>query len=82
MYHPPDQDEMAKLKPRPTAGADFAHARPRLLGGRRSPARGGDIGWVAHGQLDDRLTQAIFAAPVGKTTDVVNVPSDGLYLSR
>ena len=43
---------------------------------------GGDIGWVANGQLDDRLTKAIFAAPVNGVSDVVDVPGDGLYLFK
>src|SRR5207253_3101556 len=41
---------------------------------------GGSLGWVAKGQLDDRLTAAIFAAPVNGFSDVVNIPDDGLYL--
>ena len=43
---------------------------------------GGDIGWIAKGQLDDKLTAAIFATPIGKTSDVVSVDGDGIYLFK
>ena len=43
---------------------------------------GGDIGWIAKGQLDDKLTDAIFATPIGKTSDVVTVDGDGTYLFK
>ena len=47
-----------------------------------SAGSGGDEGWIAKGQLVDDLTTAIFAAPVGKTSDVVTVSGDGLYLFK
>ena len=43
---------------------------------------GGDLGWIAKGQLDDKLTDAIFAAPIGKTTEVTEVAGDGTYLFK
>ena len=43
---------------------------------------GGDLGWVAKGQLDDRLTDAIFATPIGKISEVVTVAGDGTYLFK
>jgi parvulin-like peptidyl-prolyl isomerase len=43
---------------------------------------GGDIGWVARGQLADELDKAIFATPIGSMTDVTEVASDGTYLFR
>jgi len=45
-------------------------------------AKGGDIGWVAKGQLSADLEAAIFAASVGGTTTVVDVPNDGDYLFK
>ena len=45
-------------------------------------SKGGDIGWVAKGQLDKTLEDAIFAANVGSTTTVVDVSSDGDYLFK
>ena len=43
-------------------------------------SRGGDLGWIANGQLETPKTTAIFAAPIGKTSDVVTVEDDGQYL--
>ena len=40
------------------------------------------MGWVAKGQLDDRLTDAIFATPIGKTSEVVPIAGDGTYLFK
>jgi parvulin-like peptidyl-prolyl isomerase len=40
------------------------------------------MGWIAKGQLDDALTNAIFASPIGKTSDVVSVANDGTYLFK
>jgi parvulin-like peptidyl-prolyl isomerase len=40
----------------------------------------GDIGWVAKGQLDPLLENAIFAPAVGHMSDVTDVSGDGTYL--
>ena len=79
MYRPPDSDEMAKLKAMAQAGTPFSDLVRDYSDGAHSGA-GGSLGWVAKGQLDDRLTAAIFAAPVGGISDVVDIPNDGLYL--
>ena len=79
MYRPPDSDEMAKLKAQAAAGTPFADLVRDFSDGPKSGA-GGSLGWVAKGQLDDRLTAAIFAAPVGGLSDIVDIPDDGLYL--
>jgi parvulin-like peptidyl-prolyl isomerase len=42
----------------------------------------GDIGWIAKGQLGDARETAIFAANVGSTTTVVDIPNDGDYLFK
>jgi len=81
MYRPPDSDEMAKLKQMAQSGTPFADLVRDDSEGPKSGS-GGDIGWVANGQLDDRLTQAIFAAPVNGVSDVVDIPGDGLYLFK
>jgi parvulin-like peptidyl-prolyl isomerase len=81
MYYPPDADQMKKLKDQLAAGADFAQLARDNSDGSKAGA-GGEIGWVAKGQLDDRLTTAIFAATIGGLTDVVDVPDDGLYLFK
>jgi parvulin-like peptidyl-prolyl isomerase len=81
MYYPPDADQMKKLKDQLAAGADFAQLARDNSDGPKAGA-GGEIGWVAKGQLDERLTTAIFAATIGGLTDVVDVPDDGLYLFK
>ncbi len=43
-------------------------------------ATGGDMGWVAKGQLSPEVERAIFAAPVGKVSDPLAVAGDGVYL--
>ncbi len=40
---------------------------------------GGDMGWVAHYQLDETLENAIFSTPVGGVSPIVNDPSNGNY---
>ncbi len=45
-------------------------------------ANGGDMGWVGQHtyQVSDQIASAIFAAPVGKVSSVLNVDGDGVYL--
>jgi parvulin-like peptidyl-prolyl isomerase len=43
---------------------------------------GGDIGWVAKGELADALETAIFATAIGSMADVTEVADDGTYLLR
>ena len=38
------------------------------------------MGWVGNGQLDPELEAAIFATPIGKTSDPVKIDGDGMYL--
>ncbi|MEX2185114.1 MAG: peptidylprolyl isomerase [Chloroflexota bacterium] len=78
LFHVPD---MADIKTRVDAGADFAQLARDLSEGAEA-RRGGDLGWVAPGQYDERLTDAIFAAEVGKTSAIVVVPDDGEYLYK
>lgn len=70
---------MEGLKERADSGEDFAQMARDLSEGAEASA-GGDLGWVARGQLDERLITAIFAATVGKTSDIVAVEDDGKYL--
>ncbi len=81
MNKPPDTDAMAALKTKADKGDDFALLARDNSDGTTS-GTGGDIGWIAKGQLDDKLTAAIFAAPIGKTSDVVSVDGDGVYLFK
>ena len=81
MYFPPDADEMKKLKDQIAGGADFGQIARDFSDGPKA-GKGGEIGWVAKGQLDDRLTTAIFAAQVGGLTEIVDIPNDGIYLFK
>ncbi len=81
MNKPPDTDAMTALKAKADAGDDFALLARDNSDGTTS-GTGGDTGWIAKGQLDDKLTAAIFAAPIGKTSDVVSVDGDGTYLFK
>jgi parvulin-like peptidyl-prolyl isomerase len=82
MYLPPDIDQMTKLKAQAeTAGTDFAQlARDNSEGPKAGT--GGDIGWVAKGTVDDRITSVLLSAPVGSITPVIDVKNDGLYLFK
>jgi parvulin-like peptidyl-prolyl isomerase len=86
LYHAPDRAQMDKLKAEADSGADFAQLARDYSEDRETSGSGGDLGWVARGQLDKRFVDAIFAAPVGKTSDVVSIADggedDGLHLFK
>jgi parvulin-like peptidyl-prolyl isomerase len=81
MYRPTDLDRLTALKAQAEAGDDFAIlARDDSVA--PTAGTGGDLGWIVKGQLDDRLTSAIFAAPIGKTSDIVTIEGGGKYLFK
>lgn len=87
MYRPTDQAHMEKIKTEADGGKDFGVlARDESYG--TSAGSGGDLGWIVKGQLDDKLTDAIWATPIGKTSEIVNLTDaansndDGLYLFK
>jgi len=71
--------DLAAMKTKIDGGADFATLARDFSEGPEASV-GGDLGWIAHGQLDETLGAPIFAAPIGKTSDVVTVAEDGQYL--
>jgi parvulin-like peptidyl-prolyl isomerase len=81
MYHPTDEEHLKALKAAADSGKDFA-VLARDNSEAPSSGIGGDLGWIAKGQLVDQLTNAIFATPIGKTSDIVNVAGDGTYLFK
>jgi parvulin-like peptidyl-prolyl isomerase len=76
LRHAPD---LAKVKASVDGGADFASLARDVSEGAEAP-RGGDLGWVAKGQLPKELTDAIFATPVGTSSAIVTIENDGQYL--
>lgn len=70
---------MEDIKSRVAAGEDFGQLARDLSDGAEA-AQGGDLGWVAKSQLDERLIAAIFATEVGATSDIITIAEDGQYL--
>ncbi|MBA3876667.1 MAG: hypothetical protein C0498_06990 [Anaerolinea sp.] len=62
-------------------GADFAQLA-RDQGEGPEAAAGGDIGWVAIGQLGNLKETPIFETPVGEITPVVQITGEGVYLYK
>jgi parvulin-like peptidyl-prolyl isomerase len=81
MYRPPDVDWLTALKAKVDAGADFA-TLARDNSEATTAGLGGDLGWIAQGQLDENLTAGIFGATVGSTSNIITVPGDGIYLYK
>lgn len=81
MYTQSDQAEMDELKAKIQGGADFATVARDFSDGNEA-GKGGDKGWVATGLMDARLLRAIFAAPVGGLSDVVDIKNGGEFLYK
>ena len=69
------------LKAVADGGADFA-TLVRDNSEAESAGAGGDLGWIARGQLAASLIDAIFLAPIGRTSEVLTVEGDGAYLFK
>ena len=77
---PQSRIDTAKLQA-DASGGDFAAIAKQVSEGPDA-STGGDIGWVAKYQLNQQLEDAIFATPIGKTSDVVEVSGGGFYLFK
>ena len=75
LYHPPDLAEMEKLKQEADSGADFAQLAREYSEDQTTAGSGGDLGWIAKGQLDQRFIDSIFTAPIGTITRRGSSPS-------
>jgi parvulin-like peptidyl-prolyl isomerase len=62
-------------------GGDFAEIAERVSDAADAED-GGELGWIARHQLERLLEDAIFAAPVGGTTDVIRIPDEGFALYK
>jgi PPIC-type peptidyl-prolyl cis-trans isomerase-like protein/parvulin-like peptidyl-prolyl cis-trans isomerase-like protein len=69
------------LKAKITSNASFEQAARDNSEGKEA-GNGGDLGWIAPGELAADLDTAIFATAVGSTSDVVTVSGTGSYLVR
>lgn len=78
---PDATSRIEEAKRRADAGDDFATIAREVSEGPEAED-GGELGWIAKTQLDETLETAIFATPVGETTDSVEVPGDGFYLFK
>jgi parvulin-like peptidyl-prolyl isomerase len=81
MHGPTDVEWANKLKAQAEAGADFG-ALARDNSDKADAVKGGDLGWVGKGQLQQALEAAIFATQVGGISDPVQIPGDGVYLFK
>lgn len=81
MYGPTDLARLQALKVQADSGQDFA-TLARDNSEASTSGTGGDLGWVARGELNEQLTTAIFAAPIGKSSDIVTIVDDGIYLFK
>ncbi len=81
MYRPPDLEWLNSLKTKIDGGADFA-TLARNNSEDPSAGSGGDLGWIAKGQLGATQEAAIFGTKIGSTSGVIVVPEDGIYLFK
>lgn len=81
MHGPTDLVWANKLKVAAEAGRDFA-TLARDNSDKAEAAKGGDLGWIGKGQLDQQLEDAIFATKVGAVSAPLTVAGDGIYLFK
>jgi parvulin-like peptidyl-prolyl isomerase len=76
-----DEAWLESLKTKATDDASFQQlAKDNSEAGEAKG--GGDLGWIAKGQLSDQLDKAVFSTAIGATSDVVAIDGDGVYLFR
>ena len=76
-----DTKWLESLKATITDDASFKQAARDNSEGEKV-AEGGDIGWIAPGQLSDELDKAVFETAVGSMSNVITIAQDGNYLLR
>jgi parvulin-like peptidyl-prolyl isomerase len=80
MHFPTDLEWANGLKADIDAGTlSFADAA-RDNSDKAEAAEGGELGWIARGQLTQEQENAIFAAPIGKVSEPLVIEGEGLYL--
>jgi parvulin-like peptidyl-prolyl isomerase len=81
MYFPPDLEWLNSLRTKANNGDDFA-SLARNNSESSTAGVGGDMGWIAKGQLNSTLEAGIFGTKVGSVSSVIAVPNDGIYLFK
>jgi parvulin-like peptidyl-prolyl isomerase len=76
-----DKAWLDTLVPKATSEATFEQLAKDNSEGEEAGA-GGDIGWVAKGQLVDQLETAVFGTAIGSNSGVITIAGDGNYLLR
>jgi parvulin-like peptidyl-prolyl isomerase len=76
-----DDAFLTDLKSKITDEASFRQAAKDNSEGEKA-GEGGDLGWIAQGQLGSELDTSVFATAVGSTSDLVTISGTGVYLVR
>jgi len=76
-----DEAWLETLKPTATSDTIFEQLAKDNSEGEEA-GEGGDIGWIAKGQLVDQLDTAVFGATIGSNTSVIAITGEGTYLLR
>jgi parvulin-like peptidyl-prolyl isomerase len=79
-HRPTDFDWAGTLKTEAEAGTDFAKL---ATDNSEDPSaeKGGDLGWIAKGQLPELLDARVFGTDVGKVSDPLAIPRNGTAAS-
>jgi parvulin-like peptidyl-prolyl isomerase len=81
MRFPPDAAYAEDLVDELSGSADFATTARDASDGAEA-AEGGEVGWVARGQLPEAQETFVFEAPVGEVSDPLVIPNDGIYIYK
>jgi parvulin-like peptidyl-prolyl isomerase len=80
MHDPTDLEWANKLRTEIDAGTTTFAVAARDNSDKAEAAEGGELGWIARGQLTEEQENAIFAAPIGKVSEPLVIEGEGLYL--
>ena len=80
LHYPTDAQWAAKLRAAIDGGKLTFAVAARDNSDAAEAADGGDLGWIGKGQLSEDIEKAIFAAPVGKVSEPLVIPTDGMYV--
>jgi parvulin-like peptidyl-prolyl isomerase len=81
MRYPPDQQFARDLVAQIREDGDFAELARDHSDGPES-GEGGDLGWIARGQLPEIQELQVFQAPVDGVSEPLIIPNDAIYIFR